>query len=250
MQINCTQCGAGVPIEEDSEFVRCPYCETALYVDTDRTLKHFYFVPQVTRRDLHLNIRRKLAYMEIDESVKITEADMVYFPFWSLSLTSGGTLGIPASPPPVEDLYEYKFPGGDLKFFDQNILHEEEVVEKELTLEDAVMEARKDLDSDKARFSDAYLVHIPFYKVSYTCRNSENEAMVDAVSGDTFADEWPPAPQKQKDRVLGWITGLSLGLFLLEAALIPGILLLAPAYAVTGAGIYFYTKRTLNRMGW
>jgi len=136
------------------------------------------------------------------------------------------------------------------KFFDQNILHEEEVVEKELTLEDAVMEARKDLDSDKARFSDAYLVHIPFYKVSYTCRNSENEAMVDAVSGDTFADEWPPAPQKQKDRVLGWITGLSLGLFLLEAALIPGILLLAPAYAVTGAGIYFYTKRTLNRMGW
>ncbi|MFO8058632.1 MAG: hypothetical protein R6V10_15205 [bacterium] len=250
MEINCTQCGAGVPIEEDSEFVRCPYCETALYVDTDRTLKHYYFVPQVAEKDLPYNLGRKLAYMEIDEKVNITSVRLVYFPFWRLHLATGGILAVPAAPPPVEDLFEYKFPAGDLKLFNHDILSEHETVDKELALEDAVMEARKDLDPDKARFSDAALVHIPIYDVSYTCRNSKNRAVVDAVSGNTFADEWPPAPQKHKDRVLGWITALSLGLFTIEAALIPGVLFLAPAYALTGAGLYYYTKRTLTKMGW
>ena len=47
MEIKCTQCGGKAPIEEDADFIRCPFCETALYIDADRSVKHFYMDPAV-----------------------------------------------------------------------------------------------------------------------------------------------------------------------------------------------------------
>jgi len=42
MDLKCTQCGGQTPSSEDTSFVRCPFCETALCLETDRTVSHQY----------------------------------------------------------------------------------------------------------------------------------------------------------------------------------------------------------------
>ena len=73
---------------------------------------------------------------------------------------------------------------------------------------------------------------------------------MEAVSGEVFAEDWPAAPYREKDRVLGMIAVATFVLFLVEAMVIshPGLTLLA--YAPTAAGVYFFARRTLKKMGW
>ena len=65
MNVTCTRCGAKVPIETDTSTVRCPFCESALSVETDRTVMHHYMGPQIKIEDLNPVLQRKLSYLEI-----------------------------------------------------------------------------------------------------------------------------------------------------------------------------------------
>jgi len=250
MQIKCTQCGGDVPIEEDAGFIRCPYCETALYVDTDRTVLHYYMAAQAAAQDIGPTIQRKLSYMEINDPVAVQSSRILYFPFWRMDTTIGGSVTLPAAAPPMEDLESLKSPAGDLKLYTKKLGEEFPVVEPEVLLEDALVKAQKSLESEAVKFKSASLMHLPLYEVEYTCQKGQYRAIVEAVSGEVFADNWPAAPQKQKDRVLGWIAALAFVLFLLESALIPWFWVMVPAYVATGAGIYFLARRTLRNMGW
>lgn len=250
MDIKCTQCGAKVPIEQDTGFIRCPYCETSLYVDTDRTVKHFSMSPQIRPADLAPVIQRKLSYMEIKDPVKVGRHNLVYFPFWRLDMEGGFSITVPASPPVIEDIIQIKCPAGDLKLFAPELAAEEEVVEPQALLEDAVADAAKLMDNKEPKFSAASLLHLPMYAVEYACGGARHKALVEAVSGEVYADDWPAAPQKEKDRVLGMIAALAFGLFFLEAALLPGLWPVLAAYAVTAIAIYYLARRTLTKMGW
>lgn len=250
MNIKCSQCGAQVPIEKDSDFIRCPYCETALYVDTDRTVMHYQLDSPLTQQDLAPLIQRQLAYLEINDQVTLHSSEFFYFPFWRLDTALGASVVIPAAAPPVEDMLQVKSPAGDLKLFRPELSVEHEVREPELLLDDALVEARKLLDNPSIDFRATALLHLPVHRVQYQCSNGLYTAMVMGATGEVFADLWPPGPQKQKDRVLGTIALLAFMLFLLEAALIPWGLAIIPAYAVTAAGIYFLARNTLRKMGW
>jgi DNA-directed RNA polymerase subunit RPC12/RpoP len=61
MEITCTQCGAKAPIEPETEFLRCPYCETALYLESDKSVKHFLMTPAVSGPDLGPLLQRQLS---------------------------------------------------------------------------------------------------------------------------------------------------------------------------------------------
>jgi len=250
MQIKCTQCGASIPIEHDSEFIKCPYCDTSLYLDTDRTVKHYYLDLQVGERDLGAVIQRTLSYMEVVQPVSVKNSEAFYFPFWRFDLASGGTLLVPAATPPVEALEEAKMPAGDLRLMKPGLAAHDEVIEPEVLLEDAARQGIGTLGDEKTKFSCAALVHLPMYAVHYECDGKDWNAVVDGVSGAAYADEWPPAPQKQKDRVLGLIAAVTFLVFLVEAAAIPGFWPVLPAYAVTAAGIYLVARRVLRGMGW
>jgi hypothetical protein len=250
MDIKCTQCGAKVPIETETTFIRCPYCETALYVDADQTVKHYYLPPQASLQDLGPMIGRKLSYMEIKDPVTITSASLLYFPFWRLDAGGGTAISIPAAMPPVEDLFNIKMPAGDLKVFSPELAVEHEVAAPELLLEEARTEAQKMVGSESAQFTSAAIVHLPLYQVDYVCRDKRHAAVVETVSGNVYADDWPSGPQKEKDRVLGLIAILAFALFALEAAFIPWLPIVFLAFALSAAGIYFLSISTLRRMGW
>jgi hypothetical protein len=250
MEIKCTQCGAKVPIEKEGGFIRCPYCETALYLDTDRSVKHFSMAPQVREKDLSPTIGRALSRVEINDPLTVGKSRMFYFPFWRLDTAIGGSLTLAAATPPVEDMLQIENPAGDLQLFSPDLAAEQEVVEPELLLEDALLEARNLLESDTAKFRAASILHLPVYEVEYLCQGQRFKAHVLGVTGEVFADEWPAIPQKEKDRKLGAIALFAFILLLLEAVLIPWTWAVIPAYALTGAGVYYFAKNTLRRMGW
>jgi hypothetical protein len=250
MNIKCTQCGAKVPIETDTSTIRCPFCETALYVETDRTVMHYYMDPQVQAADLGPVIQRKLSYLEIKDPVNINTRDLLYFPLWRFDTGLGTSVMVAGAMPPVEDMFVVKPPAGPVRLFSPELAVDNEVVEPEVMLEDAAADAREVLGPGSVKFKSAAVVHLPFYKVTYTCQDSKNEAFVEAVSGEVFAEDWPSAPYKEKDRVLGMIAVATFAIFLVEAVAIrhPGLTLLA--YAPTAAGVYFFARNTLKKMGW
>ena len=43
-RLNCTQCGAPVPVQGDG-FTRCGSCSAALYLDTRQLLLHYQLEP-------------------------------------------------------------------------------------------------------------------------------------------------------------------------------------------------------------
>jgi hypothetical protein len=258
MEIKCTQCGGSVPIEYDTVFVRCPFCETALYVDTNQTVKHYIMLVQSGEGDIAPIIQRELSYMEIKDPVTVIKADLHYFPFWRLENNKGGALNIPAASPLLEDMYEIVFPSGEFKFFSDDLANGKSVTGPEVTLDDALVEGEKLIADDSEKFTSASITHLPFYMVNYSCQNEEHEAVVEGISGKVYADGWPAAPQKQKDRHLGLIAFIAITLFFLEAffpSFLPvsanvGILMSLGMMIVTGVLIYYYSMNTLKRMKW
>jgi hypothetical protein len=250
MDIKCTQCGAGVPITEDAAFIRCPFCDTALYVETDRTVTHYYLPAQAPVNDLPLYLRRKLAGFEVKDEVAVKGVTLVFFPYWRFDLATGKSHCLPAAAAPFEDLHRLKMPAGDLKLFDPPKLEPHRVIEPQVLLVDAALEVKTELANEAAQFTASSLVHLPLYFVGYACQGKDFRAVVDAVAGEVYADDWPPGPQREKDRALGLIALLAVGLFLFEAALIPGLWLTLAAYALTALGLYYLARGVLQRMGW
>ncbi len=258
MEIKCTQCGGSVPIEYDSVFIRCAFCETALYVDTDQTVKHFVMLPQVAGNDIAPIIQRELSYMEIKDPVTVIKTDLHYFPFWRLENNKGRAQNIPAASPLIEDMSEIRFPAGEFKLFSDELVNEKSVVEPEVTFEDAVTEGKKSTNGPADKFTSASITHIPFFIVNYACQKMDHEAVVEGVSGTVYADGWPVAPQKQKDRRLGLIAFMSVALFLFEASFpsfLPvsanvGIIMSLGMMIVTGVLVYYYSMNMLKKMKW
>jgi len=250
MDIKCTQCGGQVPIAEDTAFVRCPFCETALYVETDRTVPHQYLPATLAEKDLGMYLQRRLAQFEYEDPVKLKKARLVYFPFWRFDLATGKSHAVPAAVAPYEDLRRLKLPAGSYKLFDAAALEPHQVIGPEVLLEDAAEDARVEIGNEAVNFTGAGLVHLPFYFITYQAGSRDFTAVTDAAAGETYADEWPAGAQKVKDRALGLIAALCVALFLLESALLPNIFFTLLAYAVTAIGIYFLARSTLTRMGW
>lgn len=250
MDLKCTQCGGQVPISEDTSFVRCPFCETALYLETDRTVSHQYLPASAAANDLGPYLMRRLARFDYHDPVQVKTIKLIYFPVWRLDLATGKSVAVPAAAAPFDDLRNLKMPAGAYKLFDAQALEANTVVEPEMLLEDAAPEACAELGNPEAKFTSAALVHLPFFIVTYQAGTREHRAMIDGASGDVYADEWPAGAQKEKDRTFGLIAALCIGLFLLEAAAVPGVGLTMLAYAVTAVGLYYLARSTLRKMGW
>lgn len=241
MELTCTNCGGAVPIETDTTSTQCPWCGAALYVHTAGTALHYVALPQLAERDMGPLVQRELARIEITDPISVERIEVLYFPYWRRSLSPDRVAFAAAASPLCDDLARPDLALGDLKIFSGSITERARVVEPAVSLV---------RDADEQAAQRAALVHVPLARVAYRFKGLPYEAVVDAAGGRVFADDWPPSPERDKDRALSRLAALAFTLFFAEAALLPGILFVIPAFALTAFAIHRLAAKSLRESGW
>jgi DNA-directed RNA polymerase subunit RPC12/RpoP len=248
MKVRCTQCGAEIPIEEDAGFIQCEYCGTHLFVEVDRTVQHYNFRPRMEAGSLASTIMRELSRLELTLPVEITRAELVYFPFWQITTEQGRNVTIPGAITTIENLAGVTIPAGDLKFFDPENIPSGKIIPPETLLDGALAQFKGLNLRDEVK--ESALIHLPVFLVSYRYQDNSYEAAVDALSGNVYADEYPPLPIRDKDRFFGLMMLVTMLIFVLEGVLIRGFGFTILAYALTGVPLYFGIRALLKSKGW
>jgi len=247
VEISCTQCGANIEITEDSGFITCPYCDSRLYVEVDRTVRHLYLKPRISSNQLPGIISKALEKFELTQPVELTEAKLVFIPFWLLRLEKG-ILRFPASELEFEELKKFKIPVGELLPYEAEIERNYQVELPELELEEIFHLPLVERVKDQIQRVD--LIHLPFYQVSYKYLEQIYSGLVDGAGGKFFAQQLPPSPSKEKDRYfMKWLGALSL-IFLLEAFFLPRFWMILCAYLGTGVLGWYVIKKDLEKKGY
>jgi hypothetical protein len=93
--LSCPNCGGMVPVPEGQLIVRCPYCELRSFVRGERGLLRYQTPQRIDRAAASERLKKFLASsMAIApaarKNAELTEAFLVYLPFWTLWATVGG----------------------------------------------------------------------------------------------------------------------------------------------------------------
>jgi len=224
MKIKCAECGADVEVTVADAFIRCPYCDSTLYLDRAHTFTHFLLKPAVSAtraRDLLFSEWKKNEL----KPLPLHEISGKLLPFWRVK---GGGMGetIPAFPPPHGSLARYRLPAAEAGFFVEAPDGFEEVACSEAS------SAQWEGESDLKSFS---LFHVPFFKVEIGSDKALYTVWIDAVSGRVFYDESPPSLESGISARF-WL--VMVGLFLLftaEAFILPGFFALVAVVITAGA---------------
>jgi len=247
MDIKCTQCGAGVEISEDSGFISCPYCDSRLYIESDRTVRHFYLKPEVKPNEIASIISKELFSRELKAEVAVVSADPVFIPFWLVRLKQG-EMRFPAAELANPELQNCAIPAGKLVPYEPELEKKYKVEMPSLSLDE--LKKKPALEKAVNHIERTDLIHLPFYRVSYNYGNETFQAMVDAGEGKLYAEKLPRGLSREKDRYfLGLFAVLSLG-FLLEAFFIPGFWFVLLAYAATGVLAWYLVRKALEQKGY
>ncbi len=248
MKLKCTQCGADLEIRKDSGFMVCPYCDSSLFVEMDRTVRHYSIKPIVVADGLAPTVQRSLAALELKDRIELTNAKFVYFPFWQLHLPLRKRYILPAATTTIEDLGSVSIPVGELQFYQKQEEGQGELIEPETLLDGAMAHLAGRGVNDEVARSD--LVHLPLFFVGYSYQGRAYQAAVDAVSGKVYADSFPPSRSNEKDRFFAGMVLLTFAIFLVEGIVVPGFGITIMAYVATSALLYLAIKKTMQKKGW
>jgi DNA-directed RNA polymerase subunit RPC12/RpoP len=243
MKLECTNCGADVPIDAHSDYVVCEYCQAALIVDRDRTALHYVLPREVEDADVAPLLRRSLAALEVVEPARVVETQCVYWPYWRFERAGREAAMLAASSPPVEELTRIALPFGAARVFDEELRSEEKIIDPETLL----AEEAPTLEEGEVV---AALVHVPVIAARYGVGASEFEAWIDGVSGRVFAEVWPPAAGKGKTRLMALVAGGTFTVLLAESLSIESMAVTAGVVGLTACAIYLTAKRGFRDHGW
>jgi DNA-directed RNA polymerase subunit RPC12/RpoP len=247
MKIKCTNCGADAHISTGRDFIQCPYCETALFVDIKQGISHYYFKTDMNDDDLEPVLRRRLIQAEILEEATITKSRLQYHPFWQFTNPAGKKEVFCAAHPPAEDIDDISAPAGQSEFYPEDLAKRNHVVSPEILYEEAVARIELELTPKELGLC---LVHLPLFKVEYTCKEKQYTAWIGGVrGGEVFADDWPPNSEKKKDKILGIVAAAAFAAFFFEALVLP-LWAIIPTYAVTAVAVFFAARGVLRKLGW
>lgn len=237
MQVQCTQCGASVALQEGSLFLDCPYCSSALYVDKSRTVFHFVISPTIAEEDAQGKLRRWMAGNEtvkdLDRHAVLAGQELIYFPMWRFVAQLGGEdreYREMAAAFAIPEIKSIPLSGGDLKFFSPGEFQNKPLRQPDVLLDSAIQWLKDQHSVEKERIKESNLIHIPFYLFKYTYKNNSYQAVVDAISGRVLASIYPA---KSEIPFTG-ITILASVVFLVAGFLSPNILIRFAVYLALG----------------
>ncbi len=197
MQIKCTQCAADVDVQQDETFIDCPFCGSALFLDKKKVVFHYVIENNFKPNEAEGNLKRWMAgnhtVKDLDIKAQIVKTSFYYFPVWYFKIKDGQGDKIyiqPGATTSVSEIKKIQIPAGALKFYEKTKYNEEEMVSPDVLYESAktwLQETGVDLNS----VTEAALVHIPFYQFYYNFNNQSYTALVEASSGQVYANIYP-----------------------------------------------------------
>lgn len=193
---NCTQCGGDLHPDEGQLFITCPYCNSTVYLDKARVVFHLRLAPTLDDKAAAASLARWMAgndtVKDLDKKSRILGQTFTYFPVWYFKLKSGGKEQIflePAAATSVTELRSLKLPAGDLQKYDDAL--NPQSVEPNVPLDAALLWlAQKQVNTEQV--AESALVHIPIYTFKYGFKNRMYTAVVEAATGRTLANIFPP----------------------------------------------------------
>ena len=248
MELDCPQCGAGLPLDPFRSFLGCPYCGSSHYIELEASLRHYLVRPIIREEAARAALPGWLAGRRIKRSVTVRSTELAYIPFWQIA--SGLTAyAIPAASLTFfegQDIFEIK---GDLRFFSPEAIGEgADVLDPDLFLEGA-LERLRDLGHPAGEGTEIRLIHVPFFRLTYDAGGESYTALVDGLWGRVYGEPPPPAVAHAEGRSFAAVFGVLTALFAIEGALLPGPGWIAAAYLSTSLLGYGLAKGLLGRSG-
>lgn len=228
MDVPCANCAAKVPIERDDPFLKCPFCESTLYLDRAKTFKAFRLPPVVPRSRVADLVHQHLELLELPR-LSVRSCEGLLMPFWGVrGLRVQET--IPAFSPVPAGFAGFRLPAaGAVPEGEPGPPGFERAACSEGS--SAAWEGRGDV-------SGFGLYAVPFFKVGYGEAEGTYTAWVDAVEGVVRLESSPPPLTDRISKRFWRVMGYTFIGLTAEALLIPGGLAAASAVALTAAAAY------------
>lgn len=236
MIIRCSQCGANFEASAELRLTRCPFCDTALAIDTRGSIIREMMLPTISAEEAPHHLRRFMAGTEtvagLDREAEIESIRLEYFPFWAFSVRRKGEENLilsPAAPSSLQGLQRLILPPGETRGFSQELSGDAPIVEAEIPVDTA----RKWLKLVEDGIDRVFLYHLPIYRMSYSWKGRHWQAAVDAVSGRVFPASFPA---KAEAPFYG-VAALALIVFGIEGFIFSNLFVKAGVYLISSIPI-------------
>ena len=227
MQITCSQCGGQVDVVEGQTFVKCPFCDSSLFIDKSKIVFHYYIEPSFSDEEAEKNLKRWMAgnytVKGLDEDAKVEKCELIYFPLWKFSAKTAEkekkeeVFIAPAAATLYAEIRDVELPPGKLIFYTGEYAEGKSFAEPSIPYNSALAylkSSAKEID----KLEEVSLVHVPVFHFSYIYKDKRYSAVVDAATGKVFANVYPA----KSDAPFKTIALIAAGVFLFEGMIFQG----------------------------
>ncbi len=236
MEVRCANCGARIPLQRDDAFLRCPFCDSTLYLDRAHTFVRLLLPPVLTEAQARRRLSEEMERREIPAQ-EVLEAKGLLLPFWGRR--GGESLQAEAAfaPLPVA-LVEYELPSAGATVSPDE---PPQGFSRLPCAENAAARWKKEQGQGTA----LVLYEAPLFHVIFGSAQKPFEAYVDAVSGSVLMAESPPAMTEAISRSSMKALLVLFLIFSLEAMVIPNAALSLVAAVITGVAAFPILKKRI-----
>jgi DNA-directed RNA polymerase subunit RPC12/RpoP len=194
-RLTCTQCGGELHPDEGQAFLTCPYCGSTVYVDKSQVVFHYSLAPTIDETKGRGFLARWMAgnqtVKDLDQKSRVVGSSFEYFPLWYFKRRTSSREEIllePAAATSISELKKLILPAGDLRKYETSLDPQARPPTVPLEASLAWLEQR---NIPRPEIVERSLVHIPLYTFKYVYQNKPYTAVVEAATGNVFANIFP-----------------------------------------------------------
>lgn len=238
-EILCNQCTAVLPVEQGATMAVCEFCGTTNVLDKSQAVLHYVVRETLREHEAGAALRRWMGgnqtVKNLDKKATIQPPVYHLWPMWLVRADVQGAEKVflkPGAAVAVLDLTQMTIPASDLEPFDYSLPG---VVDPTVPVNTVKKWLAADHRISAGAIKEISLVHLPVYVFPYQFQGQSYTAVVDAASGQVFADRYPSKQEVPYKAVAG--VGC---LLYFCAALVPAIMYASGDFAGLGLGLLIY----------
>jgi len=239
--VKCPKCGAQVPFDAGTKFVKCSYCSSQVYID--RTGAGFYYaLPFMSKENDAVGMFRRWAAgstraKDLDRLAQVAGVKKQYFPVYMFKRDVNGAEQVyvePAGSTTLPGLHRLKVPAGDLRIMDDSY----DVGGAELIKPD--IEMTRYLNALPGKQKEQALVYFPIWTLDYVFNQKKYGVVVDGVSGEVFASEFPTRSSSAylAVAILGFFAFVAEGILATSSLGLAAVLMVVTVVAVFALALF------------